>query len=427
MEVDPPESSSSLTNFDLESYIGNYSGHGKLIRLQFIADRVGSALELEALRMAATTIKQSFGKGVNIDLWKEVLQRIGDRLGDEYRLDEEQIERLQREAVKKQEKLESVLNTAKTQLIKESIRMANNDLGDFFYERGNLQVAFKCYVRTRDFCTTSRHISDMCLNVIRVSIELGNFVHVANYVQKGEQAPDKDDPISLAKLKCAAGLAALENKKYKVAARSFVEVHSDLGSAYNDVISPQDVAIYGGLCALASFDRAEIKQKVIDNTSFRNFLELVPEVRELIQDFYSSRYASCLSCLDGLQSMLSLDIHLHDHIDGPSGLYAQIRQKALIQYTTPYTSVNLHTLAAAFNTEIAAIEKELAALIMDNQIQARIDSHNKVLYARHADQRSSTFQKTLSTGQQYMQDTKAFLLRASLLQHDMVQRSHGKK
>lgn len=30
-----------------------------------------------------------------------------------------------------------------------------------------------------------------------------------------------------------------------------------------------------------------LQNKVIDNTNFRNFLELVPEVRELINDFYS--------------------------------------------------------------------------------------------------------------------------------------------
>ena len=34
------------------------------------------------------------------------------------------------------------------------------------------------------------------------------------------------------------------------------------------------------------------------------------------------------------------------------------------------------------------LEKELATLIMAGQIPARIDSHNKVLHARHADQRT---------------------------------------
>jgi len=106
-----------------------------------------------------------------------------------------------------------------TNLIKESIRMGYNDLGDFHYARGDLQQAFKCYVRTRDYCTTSKHIIAMCLNVILVSIELGHFVHVSNYVSKADQTPDVQDPVVLAKLKCAAGLAHLESKKYKLAAR----------------------------------------------------------------------------------------------------------------------------------------------------------------------------------------------------------------
>ena len=39
-----------------------------------------------------------------------------------------------------QQKLESDLVAYKNQLIKESIRMGNNDLGDFYYNRGDLQV-----------------------------------------------------------------------------------------------------------------------------------------------------------------------------------------------------------------------------------------------------------------------------------------------
>jgi COP9 signalosome complex subunit 1 len=52
-------------------------------------------------------------------------------------------------------------------------------------------------VRTRDYCTTPRHIVAMCLNVIRVSVESENFAHVQNYVQKASQVPDLNEPIVL--------------------------------------------------------------------------------------------------------------------------------------------------------------------------------------------------------------------------------------
>ena len=39
----------------------------------------------------------------------------------------------------------------------------------------------------------------------------------------------------------------------------FLETSPELGNNYSEVIAPQDIATYGGLCALASFDRAELK------------------------------------------------------------------------------------------------------------------------------------------------------------------------
>ncbi|KAF7153350.1 hypothetical protein RHSIM_Rhsim01G0153400 [Rhododendron simsii] len=323
-----------------------------------------------------------------------------------------------------------------TNLIKESIRMGCNDFGDFFYAHGALGDAFKNYVRTRDYCTTSNHVLYMCLNAILVSIEMGQFTNVSSYVAKSEQTPDALGPVSVAKLRAAAGLALLEAKKYKLAARKFLETGHELGNRYSEVIALQDIATYGGLCALASFDRTELKatipcllllnssyNKVIDNLNFRNFLELVPEVRELIHNFYSSHYASCLDYLGNLKANLLLDIHLHDHVET---MYEEIRHKALIQYTHPFVSVDLGMMANAFKTSVAGLEKELEALITDNQIQARIDSHNKILYARHADQRNATFQQVLQTGCEFDRDVKSMLLRASLIKHDYKVRSSRK-
>ena len=39
----------------------------------------------------------------------------------------------------------------------------------------------------------------------------------------------------------------------------------------------------------------------------------------------------------------------------------------------------MRRMAEAFNTSVSALEDELMQLILDGQIQARIDSHNKVL------------------------------------------------
>ena len=76
-----------------------------------------------------------------------------------------------------------------------------------------------------------------------------------------------------------------------------------------------------------------------------------------------------------LQPDLLLDVHLHDHV---ASLYQKIRSKAIVQYFSPFISVDLNTMAAAFNTDVVGLEKELSGLIMEGSIEARIDSHNKV-------------------------------------------------
>ncbi|KAE9605448.1 putative proteasome component (PCI) domain-containing protein [Lupinus albus] len=400
---------------DIEVYASLYTGRTKIMRLLFLADRCAeknnTTMQLDALRIAHDEIK----KGENTQLFREVVQKIDGRLGPDYDMDVAWAENVDRRAEQKKEKLENELNAYRTNLIKESIRMGYNDFGDFYYSHGQLGDAFKSYARTRDYCTTSKHIIHMCMSAILVSIEMGQFTHVTSYVGKAEQAPESLDLITVAKLRCAAGLANLEAKKYKLAARKFLEIGSELGSHYNEVIASQDVATYGGLCALATFDRSELKSKVIDNINFRNFLELVPEVRELVNDFYSSHYASCLEYLGNLKANLLLDIHLHDHVET---LYDQIRHKALIQYTHPFVSVDLNMMANAFKTSVTGLEKELEALITDNQIQARIDSHNKILYARHADQRNATFQRVLETGRVFDRNVRDMLLRSNLIKHE---------
>uniref|UniRef100_A0A803M3F0 Methyltransferase n=1 Tax=Chenopodium quinoa TaxID=63459 RepID=A0A803M3F0_CHEQI len=248
---------SSGEQLDVEAYASLYSGRTKIMRLLFIADRCDSnpSMQLEALRMAYDEIK----KGEDTQLFKEAAQRIDNRLGPNYGYDSSWIEAVERRAEQRKEKLDNELNAYRTNLIKESIRMGYNDFGDFYYAHGQFGDAFKSYVRTRDYCTTAKHIITMCLNAILVSIEMGQFSHVTSYISKAEQTPEALDPVTIAKLRCAAGLAHLEAKKYKLAARKFLEVGPELGNNYSEVIAPQDVATYGGLCALATFDRTELK------------------------------------------------------------------------------------------------------------------------------------------------------------------------
>ena len=137
----------------------------------------------------------------------------------------------------------------------------------------------------------------------------------------------------------------------------------------------QDIATYGSICALATLDRAELRNRLLESDSFAPILELIPQIREMVRSFYSSQYTESLTILDKIRIDCMLDIHLHDKV---GTLCEMIRQRALVQYTLPYISIDLGKMATAFSVSTAKLERELADLIMGNKISARIDSKEKV-------------------------------------------------
>ena len=564
----------------LETYVSCYSGRAKVQRLVLVADKAegdaeraaaagdaGSqqqhaALAGAALRMALEEVK----KGENTELYARLIDRIkalhgrsvgpqggggdvtmNDATGTDSAAasaegaDAWWVEVTDRRAQQKLERLETQLNGYKSNLIKESIRIGHNDLGDFFYSRGDLQTAFKHYVRTRDYCATSKHIVSMCLNAIHIGLEMKNFDHVNNFITKAEQTPDVNGmPSATFRLKIASGLSCLEAGKYKQAARKFIDAASaqsvsgadvagrgaaggpmraaanhggadagvldrvasgnaetaagaqarqpgaaatagdavegtggvgggqmdpnarlllsatrsvndaiesmrrmpsggatpDIGSAGDGgttsgidtdsigMVSVRDIAIYGTLCALATFERSELLKKVRENPAFRSCLELMPKVEDLANDFHASKYASCLRQLSSLRQSLVYDIFMHKHVDE---LIRQIRQQALINYTKPFTTMLLKNMAISFSTSVAEIERECADLIISGMINARIDSHNKILYARHMDERNNTFAKVLARGEDYVRETHSLILRAKVMLNDMVQKDEAEE
>ena len=76
--------------------------------------------------------------------------------------------------------------------------MAHRDLGDHLRSMGNLTEALKYYIKTRDHCSTSEHVVEMCLNVIEVSLELKEYHSISAYVSKAEGLLDSYNPLAAA-------------------------------------------------------------------------------------------------------------------------------------------------------------------------------------------------------------------------------------
>lgn len=73
---------------------------------------------------------------------------------------------------------------------------------------------------------------------------------------------------------------------------------------YPQLLSSNDVAIYGTLCSLATYNRTELKERVLGSTLFRKFLESEPKLVELLQKFCKSAFGTSLDILEELRDQV---------------------------------------------------------------------------------------------------------------------------
>lgn len=240
----------------------------------------------------------------------------------------------------------------------------------------------------REFCSTSKQIAQMTFKLLRVCVFNNNWIVANSYQQKvqtlqlSDEEKAKYDPI----LAACVGLSQLKQDRYVDAASAFLSVHHNYitpepqaGICFQrEVISPNDVAVYGGLCALATMNRETLQRRVLDNTAFRPVLELEPHIRRAITMFCASKYTGCLNILESYMADYLVDLYLQDHY---LRLYRLVRAKCIVQWCSAFSKVTFAEIENAFPSKLVdggEIQGELESMIYSGELDARIDLVDKV-------------------------------------------------
>ncbi|CDR88804.1 related to COP9 signalosome complex subunit 1 [Sporisorium scitamineum] len=177
-------------NFDWETYTSAYSGNARAQRLMYIATHC-PPLRSICSKAAIDYLKDNTR---DVAAYQSMITvhntepETGNLVPAAHRIaaDSEWIQATQQRNSAEREKLELEMRNYQNNLIKESIRMAHRDLGDHFWDTGDYVEALKSYTKTRDYCSTTDHVIEMCMNVIEVSLRLENWTNVQTFVSKAE-------------------------------------------------------------------------------------------------------------------------------------------------------------------------------------------------------------------------------------------------
>ncbi|CAK1356542.1 COP9 signalosome complex subunit 1 [Cercospora beticola] len=426
--------------FDLENWANNYEGTLLAFRLAHIAIRCPS-LSHQALTMALAKAKA----GRDVQLYNRLTELAGNLgLSDLAGVDVDWASQKDEENRREQSRLESELRGYKNNLIRESIRMGQEDLATHLLETGGpipdpsnpqsvstsgYNAAFQAFGKMRDYCTMPTHMNSMYLRLIYTSVlqavqaqlngglantQFGGLLANATRLRNsGSKEEEMKQVIPIYHV--GTGIAHLGHSEYYQAAAAFLQTPFDfhnsgvvLGQNFErTVANANDVAIYGGLCALATMTRDELMERVLGGP-FRAFLELEPHMRKAITLYTTAKYQACIETLRRYYSDWSMDIFLGakasnypgSHVDQ---LFAHIRECSITAYFSPFSEVSLAALANTFppiSNAPNAMELEILGMIQSGRLDARLDVVNGILIAPRTEIRAATHHEAKKTAEE---------------------------
>lgn len=286
------------------------------------------------------------------------------------------------------------------------------------YQSARVLVILK-YIEIKTFNSSNpKHLQDICLQIVSLSIDADQFFNAQNYLAK---ITDVTDPVMLTQLRCYSALLSLHDKQYRSAALKFLEISGDV---LPSVMSLQDVALYASLLALATLDRSDIRSLVMDRKHFlHSVLSTTPAARSMVLDFFDGRYGGCLAHLDALGPLLSQDLYLSRH---SSALVLMVRDRVIQQYCLPYSIICMARLASCLNWDMRRLEEVVADLIRRDVVKGglRIDM-DKQLLVRSNTSSVSVVDKVVRSSVRLSLQTGRDLLRLSMFEQDVVVEAGG--
>ncbi|CAO1612849.1 unnamed protein product [Parajaminaea phylloscopi] len=222
-----------------------------------------------------------------------------------------------------------------------------------------------------------------------------------------------------ARLKIAHALAALGTGRYDAAALLFLAADHECMDCYSNLLAPAEVALYGVLCAIAMFPRAQLKSSVMDRASFRGFMEYEPHTRDLLEAFWNCDYRKGLALLDHWKSRHLLDLYLYPHLETLTRL---ITRRCLQQFFLPFKSVSLTRLSDLFGWTMERTRSEVLQLVERNDIQAKLDWIDGVVVTDTEDVRAELFQQATDECQKRIDTARKLCFRMQLMKNGVVHR-----
>ncbi|UMM38553.1 hypothetical protein L5515_009922 [Caenorhabditis briggsae] len=438
---------------DVETIGCNYDGNSFFLRARFIAKHC-TALKADAYIALINYLKENTKDTTHyIAFFNELEQELGSK--KEYKVnfqipvkDTKWVDETSGSWQVALDHLQIEYKRHKDEGVKESTRRAMEDLFRHFLVAGKTEEAIRLYSRgIRDYCTQLKHSINMWMNWIEVSIcgnDWGKLESITSTAfrslkdaddaeknnqqqQRGENATylvDQSAPMTspsnrqlietaLAKCQAAQVILKLRNHRYSDVLETVLVIKTEcLDSKW--YVTSSDLGIYSVLCAMATLGRTNLKKLVggsDGNGTIRKLLESEPLFFEMLTCYVASRFGRCFEIMNSVKNRLLLDPFISRNVNE---LFSKIRQKCVVQYLQPYSTIKMETMCQALGTTISELQTTIVELAEEKNVQLRIDQNAGIIRMMDTTDENATLRKVNDTCDRAINRAQSLVWKAAL-------------
>ncbi|KAJ2275511.1 hypothetical protein EV176_002684 [Coemansia sp. RSA 451] len=407
----------SLLAFNLRSYLSEYTGYAKIRRAIYVGERCPT-LSIESYSIALEELEE---KTYDTTTYKHIA-RLLEQLTGERRDTEEWERRVSKEVKEQDTEIRGKLERAKKQVSKKDTLQAQWELVRLLQQRGLMDEAVRALQDGRTSCGGMPEQAELYVEAARVSQVMGRWLQVATYIQRTEAVLPDPDATARAELAVLRAQADFGDCKWSVAVNGLRELSIDTASIVfaRKTVTPRDIALYGTLAGLAALDRDQVKQQLLDNVQFGQFLDRMPECQALLQSYYDSKYDDALNMLTRILSFCHLDPVIGPHV---TTLKQRIRDNIVVLYIQPFVSVRMSSMATALCFgSTAQLEDTLVRMIDSGLIHARIDGTTGFLIKHTVNARDAALSRVETMHRAFAQQAELMTARIQYLEEESARK-----
>jgi COP9 signalosome complex subunit 1 len=410
--------------FDFKGYLNRYSGHARILRTLYIAERSPdfsvTAFHTAVSELLHTSNTTSYTAAT--EHAARVLGVHGIAKNPDLLTNNDFVVNCNRNYRISTSTLTTALQGYKQQEDHRSTKDSLEKLGDLHASAGMWSEATSSYDEANSIRTNEADFVRIAGKAIKVGIDSEAFVYLdrncSELAKLAKRTPSvlENNPTAFANAIMAGGLYMMRDQnKLKKAAEHLLGVPlSGVSATGSSLLHPADLVSYVCLIGLATFSRAELNSKILTK-DFKRFLEFNPHWSQIIQQYLDCEFAECTRNLHAMKLDLLMDKYLGKHV---VRLMNIIQDNAIVAYFKCFGSLRIPHIAGIFAVDDKEMERCLINLIGEDKIKARIDSANKIVYARQSSARNTSFQGAMKMGDQHCADLKSLILTLSITQNN---------